>query len=103
MSNPIKIEKVDPPKFRPDRSLSDNFESQSENSKQFILGFTEGIKPSSSIREVIHHDSINRIRVDSCSFSPVSKALLQYHGIMTIDKNEFHRNIKENNEKNDRE
>ena len=103
MSNPIKIKDTDSPRFRPDRSLSDNFESQSENSKQFILGFTDGVKPSSTIREVICHDNINRIHVDSCSFSPVSKSLLQYHGIMTVDKNEFGGNTKENNEKNDRE
>ena len=100
MSKPIKIKDTDSPRFR---SLSDNFESQSENSKQFILGFTEGVKPSSTIREVIHHDNINRIRVDSCSFSPVSKAVLHYHGIMTMDKNEFRGNTKENNnKKNDR-
>lgn len=92
MSTPIDIikDKSSTPEFtrefRPERSLSENFESRSENSKSVILGFTDGVKPTS---QVLYREAVNRIRVDSCSLSPVSKALLQYYGLTTIDKNEF--------------
>ena len=77
MSNPINIPFS---KNKEKRSLSEEFESKSEDSKKIILAMTNGTVPSSKTTFKFS-PSTNRVRFDSADLSPVSKGILEYHGI----------------------
>jgi hypothetical protein len=76
MSSPININNT-----LKNRTISEEFMSRSENSKQIILGFTDGNPPSTSGKQI--HDS-PRKRVDSAGYSPVTESILKFHGIDSI-------------------
>lgn len=77
MSNPINIPFS---KNKEKRSLSEEFESNSEDSKKIILAMTNGIVPTSKTTFKFS-PSTKRVRFDSVDLSPVSKSILEYHGI----------------------
>lgn len=76
MSSPINI-----PNNTKERTISEEFMARSENSKEIILGFTDGQKPTTNSTK--QYESPRR-RVDSIEFSPVTESLLRFHGINKI-------------------
>ena len=58
------------------RTLSDDFDILSPDSKNIILGFTNGTKPTSQYRTLYL-----KTRSDSIEHSPVTKSLLNFYGI----------------------
>jgi len=75
-SKPINIE------TKIERSLSNEYSSLSFNSKQIVLGITEGVIPTSKISP--ENSTEIRSRIDSADFSPVSLSILRYHGIRNL-------------------
>lgn len=76
MSLPINV-----PNNIKERTISEEFMSLSENSKEVILGLTCGQKPTTKYTE--QYNSPRR-RVDSIEFSPVTKSVLIFHGVNKI-------------------
>lgn len=76
MSSPINI-----PNNTKERTISEEFTTLSENSKEIILGFTGGQKPTI---KYVNQDESPRRRLDSIEFSPVTESLLRFHGINKI-------------------
>lgn len=62
-----------------ERSLSENFESLSYNSKQVIMSMCGGAKPTSTARDT--DEGYRRPRFDSTELSPVTMSILQFHGM----------------------
>lgn len=77
MSSPINI-----PPGKDSRSLSEEFESKSLETKNIILAMTGGEKPTSKINLLFSpRCKKNRFRSDSADLSPVTKSILDFHGI----------------------
>lgn len=71
-SVPIDIKNT----YVPTRTLSENFDVLSPDSKNTILGFTNGTRPTSQYRTLYL-----KTRSDSIEHSPVTKSLLNFYGI----------------------
>jgi len=76
MSSPINI-----PNNTKERTISEEFMARSENSKEIILGFTDGQKPTTNYTKQYESP---RGRLDSIEFSPVTESVLRFHGIKKI-------------------
>ena len=77
-SKPINIE------TKIERSLSTEYQNLSDNSKQLVLGMTDGAIPTSKISP--DNKPEERVRLDSAEFSPVSLSILKYHGVKYFSK-----------------
>ena len=62
-----------------ERTLSQDFDLISPDSKNIILGFTNGAKPTSQYRTLYL-----KTRSDSIEHSPVTKSLLNFYGIKHV-------------------
>ena len=69
---PININNIS----TPNRTLSENFDVLSPDSKNTILGFTNGTRPTSQYRTLYL-----KTRSDSIEHSPDTKSLLNFYGI----------------------
>ncbi len=67
-----------------ERSLSNEYQNLSDNSKQLVLGMTDGAIPTSKISP--DNKPEERVRLDSAEFSPVSLSILKYHGVKYFTK-----------------
>lgn len=64
-----------------ERSLSEQFDILSYESKHMVLSMCGGVKPTSTIKEEKRNTEDKRIRINSADLSPVTKSILQFHGI----------------------
>jgi hypothetical protein len=67
MSKPIEIIKT--------KSLSEDFNLASPDTQKNVLMYTNGVKPTS------FYTMTPRLRFDSVDLSPITKAVLLFHGI----------------------
>lgn len=85
MTSPSRSSNIDIPKSTTkDRSLSETFDALSIDSKQVVLTMCGGTRPSLSAQPSL--PSPPRLRVDSVGLSPITKSLLQFHGIINKSK-----------------
>lgn len=70
-----------------ERSLSNEYQNLSDNSKQLVLGMTDGVIPTSKFQP--ENTPEERVRLDSAEFSPVSLSILKYHGVKYFSKDVF--------------
>ena len=86
MPSPSRSSNIDiPESTTKDRSLSETFDALSIDSKQVVLAMCGGTRPSLSVPPPPPHSS-PRLRADSVGLSPVTKSLLQFHGIIKKSK-----------------
>lgn len=95
-SSPINI-----PPTKVERTLSETFDLLSPKSRESILGMTGGARPTSTVKNTSPGSyERNRRRVDSCDFSPITRTLLDFHGIKSVNKIDSENYFKEKNTNN---
>ena len=86
MPSPTRSSNIDiPQQPTKDRTLSETFEALSVDSKQVILTMCGGARPTTSIPPKPPTPT-HRFRTDSVDMSPVTKSLLQFHGMLKKSK-----------------
>lgn len=86
MPSPTRSSNIDiPQQSTKDRSLSETFDALSVDSKQVILTMCGGARPTTSVPPRPPTPTY-RFRSDSVDMSPVTKSLLQFHGIIKKSK-----------------